>query len=567
MQQERKLVAQFDQDKDGRLNTDERKAAREFVKKNASGGGRMFGGPGGPGRGNQEPAKPGPKVSPEQVQNYPKAALYEPTVLRTFFLQFEEADWEAQLSDFRKSDVEIPATLTVDGKTYPNVGVSFRGMSSLMGVSEGYKRSLNLSLDYADKKQRLHGYKSMNLNNAHEDASFLHSALYSHIARQYIAAPKVNLVKVVINGEYWGVYFSQQQFDKDFLKDFKKELGSSKGVRWKVPGSPGGRGTLAYLGDDVEAYKRIYTIKSEDPKEIEQGWKALMNLCKVLNQTPPEKLEAALAPLLDIDGVLWFLAIENALINSDGYWIRTSDYYLFLDEHGKFHVIPHDMNESFQAGGGPGFGPGGGRGPGGFGGFGGRGGRGGRGEGGGPGGFRPQDGPGGPGGPPPGGAGANPAPEANQPRPGTNPAQPQRPNANQGPMAAPRGGGLELDPLVAANDNSKPLIGKLLAVPALRVKYLKNVKTVADQSLDWNKLGPVVQQYRQLIEKAVEADTRKFESFAAFQATVADEVAAANPGEGRRTMPLKAFAEQRRKYLLNHAEIKKLEAQKEASVR
>ena len=29
---------------------------------------------------------------------------------------------------------------------------------------------------------------------------------------------------------------------------------------------------------------------------------------KVLNETPPDKLEAALAPLLDIDGVLRFLA-------------------------------------------------------------------------------------------------------------------------------------------------------------------------------------------------------------------------------------------------------------------
>ena len=26
--------------------------------------------------------------------------------------------------------------------------------------------------------------------------------------------------------------------------------------------------------------------------------------------------------MLDIDGVLWFLAIDNALINNDGYWTR-----------------------------------------------------------------------------------------------------------------------------------------------------------------------------------------------------------------------------------------------------
>ena len=34
-----------------------------------------------------------------------------------------------------------------------------------------------------------------------------------------------------------------------------------------------------------------------------------------------------------------------ALANSDGYWARASDYNLYLDERGRFHVIPHDVNE------------------------------------------------------------------------------------------------------------------------------------------------------------------------------------------------------------------------------
>ena len=45
----------------------------------------------------------------------------------------------------------------------------------------------------------------------------------------------------------------------------------------------------------------------------DKDWKALIDLCKVLNQTPPDQLEAALRPILDIDGVLWFLAVDNAL--------------------------------------------------------------------------------------------------------------------------------------------------------------------------------------------------------------------------------------------------------------
>jgi spore coat protein CotH len=67
-------------------------------------------------------------------------------------------------------------------------------------------------------------------------------------------------------------------------------------------------------------------------------------MTRILNQTPSEKLKENLEPVLDVDGALRFLALENALINNDGYWIRTSDYALFLDEFDRIHLVPHDMN-------------------------------------------------------------------------------------------------------------------------------------------------------------------------------------------------------------------------------
>src|SRR6185436_15375451 len=213
---------------------------------------------------------------------------------RTFFLEFEDSDWEKQLAEFKNTDVEVTAKLTVDGKTYPDIGVKFRGMSSFGMVGEGRKRSLNLSLDFVHKDQQIGGYRTLNLLNSHEDPTFLRSVLFYDIAREYIAAPKANFVRVVINGESWGVYVNVEQFNKDFVQEW---FNTRKGARWKVPGSPGGRGSLAYLGDDAADYKRIYQIKSKDePKP----WKDLIRLCQVLNETPADRLEAALEPILDV---------------------------------------------------------------------------------------------------------------------------------------------------------------------------------------------------------------------------------------------------------------------------
>ncbi len=508
MQQEIKLLAKFDDDKDGILNKAERAKAREDIKNRPAGGfgpgGRPGGGfPGGPGGGpgfggpggRGEETKPGPKVSPADVKNFPEADLYEPTVLRTLFIEFENSDWESELEAFHNSDVEVPATLTVDGKKYPNVGLHFRGMSSYGMVRAGQKRSLNLSLDVVDSKQRLLGYKTLNLLNAHEDSSFLSTVLYSHIARKYMPAPKANFVKVVINGESWGVYANVQQFNKEFLAENYK---SAKGTRWKVRGSPAGGGGLDYISDNIADYERRYEMKSGDS---DKAWKALISLCKTLKDTPTEELEAALKPILDIDSLLWFLALDVSLINNDGYWVRASDYSIFRDEKGVFHILPHDMNEALHGMmggpgmGGPGMGgPGGGRGGFGPGGFGG-------------GGFGPPDG---------------------------------------GARTAPA----ELDPLVGLEDARKPLRSRILSVPAWRALYLQHVRQIAEESLDWKNLGPVVAQYRSLIEPEIAIDTRKLSSLAAFQRATADNPTAEDRPQGRPSLALREFADQRRAYLL-----------------
>jgi hypothetical protein len=244
---------------------------------------------------------------------------------------------------------------------------------------------------------------------------------------------------------------------------------------------------MTYLGEDINAYRRIYDIRSRDDQ---QSWRQLIRMFRVLNETPADRLEAELAPLLNIDGALRFLAIENALANTDGYWTRASDYNIYLDEQGRVHVLPHDMNEAFEEeGGGPG-GPAGGRGG------------------------------------PPGGPGF-------QLPPGI-----QLPPGFQFPTTFGQAGA-ELDPLIGLDDASKPLRSKLLAVPALRTKYLGYVREIAVKWLDWRTLEPLVKQYQSVIAAEVKADTKKLYTSAQFSTAV-----------DRGDDSLKGFADRRRAYLM-----------------
>jgi hypothetical protein len=466
--QERPLVAQFDRDGDRRLDRAERQAARAWLATQPPAGLAavigQFGPPGGlativDARGFA-PSALGRRLTPADVQSGGAASLYDTGTLRTIFLEFADADWEQELAAFYNTDVEVPATVTVDGVTVRDVGVHFRGMSSFMFVPAGSKRSINLSINDVHGDQRVLGYRTLNPTNGNSDATYVRGLLYAEIARHYVPTPKTNYVRTVINGESWGIYVNVQQFNTDFINDW---YSTRRGARWRVPGSPFGQGGMEYLGENSDAYRQIYSLRSRDDA---RSWSDLIRMFRVLNETPPERLEAALAPLLDIDGALKFLALELALVNSDGYWVRASDYNIYQDEQGRFHILPHDINEALAE------------------------------------------------------EEAPPAPPPGVPIPFP-------------PMFGRAG--VDLDPLVGLDDASKPLRSKLLAVPALRERYLGYVREIAERWLDWKTLEPLVRQYQGLIAEDVKVDTRKLYSYDQFESDVHE---------------LKGFVDRRRAFLL-----------------
>jgi hypothetical protein len=451
--EERPVVAQFDRNGDARLDTDERAAARAWLARNGTSQ-RTFG------RGGfRAPATPGESMTPDQVRTFGDAPLYQADTLRTFFIEFEHPEWEAELVAFNNTDVDVPATVRVDGTVYRDVGIHFRGNSSF-NVGNGYKRSLNLKFDFVDEDQEIGGYQTLNFLNANGDGTLLRSVVSMHIARQYVAAPKANFVRVVINGEYWGVYSSVQQFDKQFLRDNFK---TTKGTRWKIPqgGFGNGAGGFLYSGDDPATYRYTFQIKTKDDPN---AWKALIGLARTLDETPSDRLEAALEPILDLDAFLRFMALDTAMANGDGFYQRVADYSLYLDPRGRFHFVFHDANEMFSTGGGRG---------------------------------------------------------------------------------GPGGGGVFLNPFAAAAQPEKPIISKILAVPALRDRYVRHVRDIAQTWFDWKTIGPVVQQYRDLIAADVARDTRKLFSTEEFDRGTTDAPA---------TGTLRSFFEQRRAFLLSWAD-------------
>lgn len=159
------LVGRFDRNGDKRLDYVERTTAREYLNARPELRRPVRSAP------IVRTGTPGVRLTPKDVKTYPKSVpLYDAATLRTFFVEFERDDWEAELAAFYHTDVQVSAQLTVDGQVYRDIGVSFRGNNSFTAVPPGLKRPLSLTIDFVHD-QNLLGQRSLNLLNSNQDAN------------------------------------------------------------------------------------------------------------------------------------------------------------------------------------------------------------------------------------------------------------------------------------------------------------------------------------------------------------------------------------------------------------
>ena len=183
--------------------------------------------------------------------------LYDVSVLRTLNLTLEQDNWWDLLKHHKESETGkyLRGTLVVDGIVYNRVGVALRGKASYYYANE-YKRPFKIKMDAFKDGQELYGYDSIRLNNGWEDPTFVRDVVMANALRPYVPMPRGNFVKLVINGENWGVYVNEQQKDRKWMREW---YGAVTGNRYKsVLG-----GNLSYpllvttLDDDFRLGRRL----------------------------------------------------------------------------------------------------------------------------------------------------------------------------------------------------------------------------------------------------------------------------------------------------------------------
>jgi spore coat protein CotH len=269
--------------------------------------------------------------------------IYNEDKVEEIRLYFSQADYWAKMTQNYNAKIDIPVRLVYKGISYDSVGIRFKGQTSY-SRNNTQKKSFNISMDSWKEDQELLGYKTLNLNNAFEDNSYMREVMYNHFIRKYTHSAKGNFIRLYINDEDWGIYSNIQQLNKTFLKEWytdndginiRADRPDGTSITQPGGGGPGGMwgdGTagMNYLGSDTTLYKPHYDLKSS---EIENPWQKLVEATNILNNTPIEQRESVFPQYFDIDKILWHLACENVFVDDDSYIFKGKmDYYLYYDK-------------------------------------------------------------------------------------------------------------------------------------------------------------------------------------------------------------------------------------------
>ncbi len=255
------------------------------------------------------------------------------------------------MRDHAREELSVPAKLQVGTQSVGMVGLRYKGSTGTLNSvldkrqTESYmpKLSMKIEFDKLEAGKRFCQLRRLNFHSMIYDGSLMRDRLcYQAFRDAGVIAPRCSHAMIIINGEYVGVFAMVEQIDQAFVQDRFVETANSI------------------------LYKEVWPIhRNQRPYEQEQRWnpgnrthQAMMGFARDLQAATDDDLPAVVAKRTDLDALLRYFIIDEALKNWDGVrgWTsKTADsapwnhnYYWFLSPQDRLTLIPWDLDSTLK---------------------------------------------------------------------------------------------------------------------------------------------------------------------------------------------------------------------------
>lgn len=249
----------------------------------------------------------------------------------------------------------VPCSFNFNNTEWYNVGVRYKGNSSLKSAYNSGNNKLSFKLDFDEfeddypalKNQRFYGFKQLNLNNNFDDASLMREKMASDLFRQFgLTSSQTTFCAVYVdNGsgsKYYGLYTLVEEMDDTVLGT---QLGDDSGNLYKPDGTAASFAQGSYNDSEME---KKNNEDLNDYSDVEALYNAINNSSRT---SDIEAWKSELEGIFDVDGFMKWLAANTVIQNWDTYGRMTHNYYLYNNHNTNLLTwIPWDNNEAFQVG-------------------------------------------------------------------------------------------------------------------------------------------------------------------------------------------------------------------------
>ncbi len=245
----------------------------------------------------------------------------------------------------------VTTTIEFEGNTWTNVGVRYKGNSSLRGGWSSGSLKLPFKLDFDEfedeypeiHNQRFYGFKQLSLANNFSENAFMRDTIsYELLAEAGLVAAATAPYEIILDyGEgpvSLGLYTMIEVIDDTVIE---RHFGHDSGNIYE------GDGPAASLA--AGAFDQIETSFQKENNKQTADWGDIEALYEVLHSeartADPEAWRAELESIFDVDTFLKWLALSAVIQHWDTYGAMPHNYYLYNDPHtGRLTWISWDHN-------------------------------------------------------------------------------------------------------------------------------------------------------------------------------------------------------------------------------
>jgi hypothetical protein len=271
-----------------------------------------------------------PETVPDASHSpHPCSDLFDQEHLQTFSVDISPEEWAAMQDELRnhldlvrqgaRFAAYHPITFHFDGETVTDAMMRLKGQSSWLQTvtmdPKNPKAQFVIAFDQVNARGRFHGVKKLDLDMPRSDWSFMHERLANNWFRKIgIMAPCANNARLVINGQYYGLYVNEEMVGHALIKQFFPD---------------NSHGDLFKGGVEAKTNKAAPDLLRLDV------WRRAVNVPAMLD-------------VVDLPTSLLEWAGDTLISNGDGFYGGDHNWYIYDEGDAGYVWLPADTDATFD---------------------------------------------------------------------------------------------------------------------------------------------------------------------------------------------------------------------------